>query len=382
MTEQRWWIPDKLFVGASRNLGNSAHPLMNFTAWGTDAGSKSRMQTVQNNSSQTWCMENTPQYGVRVAGTSWRDEIRLEDPRGFSVNVRSDAVLHMLQDCAVVNGVIQAACVWARTNGQNVLLVVGSENHTLAQLQTRLANSRVQLKQVRLGDWITLTNGTQGVYLGKYHRMIYESSTWTRSPSDPSKLTVDDAAKYVLWQPAIKRSWQPRHTQAVMFLSSLTVAERVDHDVVYSDAEAEHKLNQLLQDVTCAVQRTSRGYYSEQVVAASRKPMNLSNMCLTTEPITCASVDDVMDLNHKVHWSPNMSQFYLWGNVGRNNQVQLYEWDMTAFSRNELKFVGDYVRNHYHARSQVKPVSEVLQNLYAFRVTYVTPIGNQISCMI
>ena len=379
MTEQRWIIPQSVFVGISRNPKGSA-PLSQMTAAGTDSAAKGRMQTVTSNSQDQYTLPNTPQWGVTLAGSGWKDEIRVADPRGFSVNVRMDAVLQMMKECAVVNGIVQAPCVWARSAGQNVLLAVGSETHDLALLQTRLANSKVTLKNVPLGNWVTLNNGVQGVYLGKYHKLWFESSNWIRSDYG-NKLQVDDTARAVIWQPTVKRRWNPAHSQCIMFLTNPIVAEHVNHDHEYTDAQAELKVNELLQDASCNVQRTTRSYYSERVVVASRKPIKMDQVSITTEPVVYADADEVNRQAHKVHWSPDGVKFWMWSGQNRLSSVSLCEWNSESLKQNQLKFVRAAHNSNTPAQRTID-ANKALSDLYVFKATYKTALGNQITNLI
>jgi hypothetical protein len=377
MTDQRWIIPEKLFMGFHRNPRGHA-PLATFTGAGTDSGSKGRMQTVSNNCTNTWTLDNTPQWGITVGPISWRDEICMEDPRGFSVSVRSDHVLQLMKECVVINGVIQSACVWARTNGQNMLLVVGSETHDVAQIQTRLAASKIPLKQVKLGDWITLQNGTQGVYLGKYHKVTFDTSPWVRS-NRMNRLEVDATARMVIWQPVMKRSWRPTHTQSVLFLTNPVIAAHEPGETAYTEAEAELKLQELLHDPHCLVQRTQRGYHSERVILAARKMPGLDKLVIHKVPAVYASAEEAQAENHKVHWSPDGVNFWMWGHATRGNHVTVYKWDTASLAQHALMLVPQQVANSQSAVQQVLDVSTGLLNLYEFEVSYTSSLGNVLS---
>jgi hypothetical protein len=376
MTDQRWIIPEKLFLGFSKNVRGHAPPAA-FTGAGTDSSAKGRMQTVTNNSVQTWTLDNTPQYGIKVGKSAWRDEIYMEDPRGFSVSVRAEHVLQLMRECMMINGVIQSACVWARTNGHNMLLVVGSETHELAQTQTRLANSKIPLKQVKLGDWITLQNGTRGVYLGKYHKVIFDHSPWLSS-SNRNKLEVDTTARMAIWQPSMKRSWNPKHTHSVMFLANAVIADRESGPEEYTEAEAELKLQELLHDPHCLIQRTNRHYGSERVLLAARKMPDESKLVINKVPVSYADVEEVQGLNHKVHWSPDGKNFWMWNHTSRNNQVSVYAWDMAKLEQNHMNLIRAVINSNTGVHRMVD-AKEALLNLYEFEISYTSSLGNELT---
>jgi hypothetical protein len=380
MKDQRWTIPEQLFVGFSRKVRGHA-PLAAFTGAGTDSGAKSRMQTVTNNSTQTWTLDNAPQWGITLGRNSWRDEVFMEDPRGFSVSVRMDHVLQLLKECIMVDGVIQAPCVWARTNGQNMLLVVGSETHQLAQTQTRLANTKVSVKHVKLGDWVTLQNGVQGVYLGKYHRVLFDDSPWyNRKPEN--KLKVDETARMVIHQPQYKKISNPHIQACVMFLSTAQIAEHQSHNRTYTDTEAELYLHELMHSGSCDVQRTTRGYYSERVLFATRKLPELNHIRITPEPVTYAHADEVGALMHKVFYKDTQDKWFMWGNQNRGNVVSMYDIDPVALAQTEIRFITQLQNGYHQARSQHMPVSQALTDLHVFTASYTTALGNHLSCHI
>jgi hypothetical protein len=383
MAEVRTIIPEKLYVGLGHQ-SRTSHPLAALTAWGTDAASKNRMQTVQSHSKQTWCMDNSPQWGIRIAGASYKDELFIQDPRGFSVSVGTANVLWLMKTCTVVDGVIQAPCVWARVSGRNILLVVGSQAHDLAIIQTRVANSKVSIKQVRLGDWITLQNGTQGVYMGKFHTLMFDTTMgWRSNQAMENRLSVDGATKTVLWQPNVKRAWMPKHYQTLMFLSNPTVAEHTPHDHVYTDVQAELKVNELLNDATCDVSRNLRGYNYGRVLYATRKVPELDKLIIQPESTVCMTADEASAMPYKMHYSENGIDFWMLGSTTRNGVVNLLEWDKVALNQNQLRVRTTTKTSGFHENNtKTLAVNQVLGNLYVMKSTYVSSLGNKLEACI
>jgi hypothetical protein len=160
------------------------------------------------------------------------------------------------------------------------------------------------------------------------------------------------------------------------------VAEHVAHDHVYTECEAELKVNELLNDVTCYVVRNTRSYGSDRVMLATRKLADLGQLTIKPEPIICASEDEVNSLPHKVHYSEQGTHFWVWAGQQRNSGVSLMEWDLSALNQNQLKFVTSTTLGSHTARSQHLPVNQVLNNLYVMRATYVSHLGNKLEALI
>jgi len=97
---------------------------------------------------------------------------RIEDPRGFELEI-SSANMAAIMDCStIVNGEIQGKCKWGwnTTGGSKVVLLPEhSEPYQQAIEDTKRHNSNVSIKEVSLGDQVELKNGTVGTYLGYHH---------------------------------------------------------------------------------------------------------------------------------------------------------------------------------------------------------------------
>ena len=125
-------------------------------------------------------LPNTPQLGFRitrsVARYGWNGGnkvVRIEDPRGFELEISVDNLVKVMSMTTVANGVIQKECVWGRSGAVNILLPVNSDIYMDAVKETKVRNSAlISLKDVEVGDNICLKNAnakiTEGQYLGLY----------------------------------------------------------------------------------------------------------------------------------------------------------------------------------------------------------------------
>jgi hypothetical protein len=150
-------------------------------------------------------IDNTPVEGFKI-GESVRRVYwgggnvvwRIEDPRGFELEIASSNLARII-DCAnLVSGVIQGKCVWGRDGGQNVLLPENSEPFKEATTNTIRASQKVSLKDVKMGDIVTLKDGRDMEYLGIYS-FVYDKYKWvSRYPNSYYTHEVSVCRRHVL----------------------------------------------------------------------------------------------------------------------------------------------------------------------------------------
>jgi hypothetical protein len=103
---------------------------------------------------------------------------RIEDPRGFELEIPSANMASILDCVTMINGEIQGPCRWGwnKTGGSRVVLLPeDSEPYKQALEDTEIHNSKVNWKDVNIGDEVKLKNGNVGTYLGSLH---YVSTKW------------------------------------------------------------------------------------------------------------------------------------------------------------------------------------------------------------
>ena len=183
-------FPDQHYIGmiATRNStgeGMDVLPLAFMTPDGTDSTATKRKDTVDrwvtsNNSRNsnvlpTATLKNEPMGGFRLLDdvrrySGWGSgnvKWRVEDPRGFELEISSPNLMQILS-CSVVDcGEILDKCIWAREGSENILVPVTSETYTITVANTERMNKSVSLKDLKLGDNVILQNGTKGRYCGK-----------------------------------------------------------------------------------------------------------------------------------------------------------------------------------------------------------------------
>jgi hypothetical protein len=132
-------------------------------------------------------VKNEPATGFEIARSvrrsGWKGAgnvlWRIQDPRGFEVEIISENFASIIDCTTVINGVIQEACVWGREGSVNVLLPTNSEPYKDATRQTNLVNNKVSLRDVKIGDHVTLidkgskSGHRDGVYMGRMFAVTY-----------------------------------------------------------------------------------------------------------------------------------------------------------------------------------------------------------------
>lgn len=148
-------------------------------------------------------VENLPTTGFYVgcSVSRWSTSnklFRVQDPRGFTVEIPTDNLATLLHHTTVVKGVVQDLCVWGREGNNHILLPINSEPYliTLDQMDT-LENKLISVKDLKVGDWVKMFNDDIEYYFaGKmkgtwslrgerrnYHYTGYGKSTDTYSSS-------------------------------------------------------------------------------------------------------------------------------------------------------------------------------------------------------
>lgn len=121
-------------------------------------------------------LENTPLIGFRLTRQIKRDsgwgsgnvKWRIEDPRGFELEITSPNMARVIDSCVIDNGEILEECVWARLGAENILVPVSSDLYQAAQRNEERMGTKVKPSEVERGDFVVLHNGNEGVYLGKF----------------------------------------------------------------------------------------------------------------------------------------------------------------------------------------------------------------------
>jgi len=227
---------------------------------------------------------------------------RIEDPRGFELEI-SSANMAAIMDCStIVNGEIQGKCKWGwnTTGGSKVVLLPEhSEPYQQAIEDTKRHNSNVSIKEVKIGDKVELKNGTVGVYLGYHH---FLKADWSRSEYDQydwkRHLRVLDKSKKK------NHFFRLPGNHRILMVPSPKLAKIVEpskNELTLEEGAA--RINKALRDYYKVDTLTREG---ESVFLVSPTPIKLDQCRTVLRPITMSSFEEIVKnaVDHKAATLP------------------------------------------------------------------------------
>jgi hypothetical protein len=182
-------IPKELYIGlqvrkASREVvsaDGSKNIALGFMTYKNSEGKIQHNDTLEKWRDQDLlriAANNDPIEGFIIAGFVTRYStsnkyFRIEDPRGYQLEISAENLCDILKCCTVENGVIKDKLVWGWNN--NLFLYKydtddyweGIDNFDIT------SNPSIPLKQIKIGNTIKLRNGIEGIYCGLYHYLDY-----------------------------------------------------------------------------------------------------------------------------------------------------------------------------------------------------------------
>lgn len=186
-------FPSHHYVGFQSRPTQDNTPLGFMTPDGTDSAAKKRKESVDKwaqgygygkptEAPPAVTYENKPMVGFKLSrevrryasfgngNVKWR----IEDPRGFELEISSANFAQILMLCTMEKGEIQDQLIWGRLGAENVLVPVDSDAYRAAQANTERAAKKASLKDLKLGDKVVMVNGDEGIFYGKFY-LIYNS---------------------------------------------------------------------------------------------------------------------------------------------------------------------------------------------------------------
>jgi hypothetical protein len=312
VTKQNIKIPAKHYVGMVKRQ-NEKIPLGFITPWGEDAAAKKRIATVDAWSKQRYhgntalpamTIDNVPMSGfkmttdIRSSSYGGVDKWRIEDPRGFELEITSHNLAQLLTVGMIDRGEIADTCVWARDGQNNVLLSTSTDIYKEAVQNTQVAAMTANWKDVKIGNTVLLQNNVTGVWLGRMHGVSLESYTRYDEKRGENQLTVTDKSIHVIY---INNSTKT-HKHTLLLVNSPKLASITD-DNTMSETDAEELVNRLLTDKTCYID--SNGYRSYLALTIGSAKIGI-NATLSLRKI---SVNDKQDLEKLVAY-PSVQYVY------------------------------------------------------------------------
>ncbi len=139
---------------------------------------------------------------------------RIEDPRGFELEISSANMASVMACTTMIEGVIQGKCKWGwNTVGGSkvVLLPEASEPYQEAIENTRVKQQKtIPIKDVPIGSGVNLKNGVEGVYCGSLHYIKFDyiderigGYYWKPSTKKTHFFIRDDGSIYVMATPQV-----------------------------------------------------------------------------------------------------------------------------------------------------------------------------------
>jgi hypothetical protein len=144
--------------------------------YGYDAANKAKDKMP----AQTY--ENKPLVGFKLGrnvrhGYGWGQgnvKWRIEDPRGFELEISSPNFAQLIGFCNIEQGEILEPCIWARLGAENILVPVNSDVYRATVRNTERLAKKASMKDLKIGDSVVLANGDEGVYYGAFYVSSYE----------------------------------------------------------------------------------------------------------------------------------------------------------------------------------------------------------------
>ncbi len=178
------------------------------------AAKRYRTEVDENKEYGSVC-DNTPISGFTISevASRWSTQnklFRIQDPRGFTVEVPSGNIPELLSHTTVINGVVQEECVWGKEGSNHILLSTNSPPYLEAVQDTKVMDERISYSKLDIGDifYKSVDDTKLWIYLGKVkatwkcdtreatetRKDYWRGDNFIRNPSDQvisSKLVTD-----------------------------------------------------------------------------------------------------------------------------------------------------------------------------------------------
>lgn len=326
-------IPEKHYVGMVNRTGSNI-PLGFITPWGEDKAAQKRMETVDNwarnsrgKTIPTTVIDNIPMAGfkltsgIRTGQYGAVDKWRIEDPRGFELEISSNNLAMVMAVSTIEKGEILEKCVWARTGGGNILLSVESDDYKEAIAQTTIASSSTSWKDAKIGNTITLKNGITGVYYGKMYATVRSYKDLTAEPislvENPTKtyfVIVSNEAKY-----------SNTYTKTIHLISTPKLS-LINSSDIKSKEDAEIEINNLINE---------KGVYVDTYGYASV-------YCLTYSPIKTVTVimNPETEISNPFEYRPD-DKHGIFAKTKRGNLIQISNRSYRSSTENSYEIFDE-----------------------------------------
>jgi hypothetical protein len=220
-------------------------------------------------------VDNTPMIGFRISRSlrrlGWHNQntvIRIEDPRGFDIDITIANMIMLTDNNLLENGEILRECVWGRDGNVNVLLPVNSSPYMQAVANTARNGTHVNVRTVQAGDHVILKNGKTGRYMGSLYGIEWHIQT--NGYRKPQTVTLSRRDKKFHYIRTVENQVVMYHGYVSPNISSITTR----------DSLTKQQVNELvLADVlSCHITFDDPGYF--QAVIITNEPAEYKGMQL------------------------------------------------------------------------------------------------------
>lgn len=200
-------LPEKYYVGIRAQAEEEGQlPLGFATPFGTDAAFAKRKNTVdswtgridparkENPRFETY--DNVLMEGFRISQSvrryGWNGGgnvlWRIEDPRGFELEISSSNFASIVDCTTLTNGVIEGKCIWGREGAVNVLLPEASVPYQEAVNFTDLSKMKVTAKEMSPGQMVRMKDDTVAMFMGEFFGLSFEHECQSRGNAPKSRM--------------------------------------------------------------------------------------------------------------------------------------------------------------------------------------------------
>lgn len=372
MAKQTIKIPAKHYVGMVQR-GNEKLPLAFMTPNGEDAASVKRIDTVNdwvasngrwggNKALPSRVIDNMPLSGfkltadIRSSSYGGLDKWRIEDPRGFELEITSGNLARLLSVGMIDRGEINDQCVWGRDGANNILISVNTDEYKAAVENTKVAALKTDWKDATPGNTILLQNNVSGVWLGRMHTLVHDRTRDEEAIGRNELACSDKSLHVIIIDEPTKHG---KETKQLHLISSPKLAAIEDASSI-SEAEAERRANELISDPECST--VTNGYKTVAALTfGSVQPAK--NITLSLRSIDIADEDDLLritrdyrrrDQVYVIDGNNNFGRVSRRYEHGKQNAMGVECYDLASISNGELRPINESKTNEgYWGRNSV-----------------------------
>jgi hypothetical protein len=142
--------------------------------YGDSSNEKNKLSSIAKKYNTVIDYENIPLPGFTLFKSNrkrWGSADKtwlIIDPRGFLARITNENLESILHVTGITEGLIQEKCVWARESSRTTMILVPQSSPLYAEAieNTDLIDSKVNIKDVQIGDTVLLQNKLIGTYMG------------------------------------------------------------------------------------------------------------------------------------------------------------------------------------------------------------------------